>query len=147
MLAHFLLKLSCINDDINMLRRWTGKKKKKSFRPLWLICPLLHPRLSYHLSEKLRSIYTQIQVMDIIHSPEKEKEITAQRITHFCQHAVDYSLSTIVHSAGMKFGLWGNWETSGRVVICLKDLDFQQEGKGKPWKDLTLSISPTFKYF
>ena len=31
--------------------------------------------------------------------------------------------------------------------FCLKDLDFQQEGKGKPWKDLTLSISPKFKYF
>ena len=31
MLAYFLLKLSCINDDINMLRRWTGKKKEKVF--------------------------------------------------------------------------------------------------------------------
>lgn len=45
--------------------------------------------------------------------------------------------SSSVHSAGMKFGLWGNLGTSGRVVSYSKDSDFEQEGKGIPaaWPD------------
>ena len=79
---------------------------------------------------------------------KQTKELRVQWINHFCQHAVDHNLDIgVLLFTLLAWRLDFEEVTSPRVVICLKDLDFQQVGKSKPWKDLTLSISPKFKYF
>ena len=78
---------------------------------------------------------------------QQTKGIRAQGINHFYQQAVDYNLDIGVHlfTPAENFNIKEVYDTSAGVVIYLKILSFQQEGRGKPRKDLTLFISPTFR--